>query len=252
MVLIAGFKRISLVDVYNEPTFTLWLCGCNLKCPFCHNWRLAEGDRELCRSVDVRYIIDKVLLTKNFITYLHVTGGEPLLQINALEEIFSGVKNHGISTSLNSNLILSHRLEQLLSKGLIDHIATDLKIPFKELSGLGKESEILWREFIRSLELVQKYNVVFELRIPVARGLTLRYIDKALSSIEGLLNNMTNIYCIVNPLAGEPLVNPRDREWAGKYCNPSMTEVYKVAEIIRKRLRCRVHIKKWGHFEASG
>ena len=248
-VLIAGFKGVSLTDVHNEPTFTLWLCGCNLRCPFCHNWRLAMGDPELCRLVDINYIIDKVVLTKNFITYLHVTGGEPLLQLSALEEVFRGVKEHGVLTSLNSNLTFPGGVEQLLSKDLVDHIATDLKIPFGELSGLGKGSSVLWRKFIESLEVIRGYKVVFELRIPVARDLTLKHIEEALSGIEGLLKSMSNnMYCIVNPLVGEPIVNPRDRDWASKYCNPSMAEVYRVAEIVRERIGCRVYVKKWWSF----
>ena len=246
--LIAGFKRISLTDVHNEPTFTLWLCGCNLRCPFCHNWKLAIGDREICKPIDINYIVDRVISTKKFITYLHVTGGEPLLQLAALEEIFRGVKDHDVSTSLNSNLTFPDRIERLLSKNLVDHIATDLKIPFDELSGLGRESGVLWKKFIESLEVILGYNVIFELRIPVARDLTLKYIEEVLSGIERLLNNMINMYCIVNPLVGEPLVDPRDRDWARRYCNPSMVQVYRVAEIVKERIGCKVYVKKWWSF----
>ncbi|RLG81901.1 MAG: anaerobic ribonucleoside-triphosphate reductase activating protein [Thermoprotei archaeon] len=246
--IVAGFKRISLTDVHNEPTFTLWFCGCNLRCPFCHNWKLAIGDRQLCKPIDINYIIDKVVSTKEFITYLHITGGEPLLQYIVLEEIFQGVKDHGISTSLNSNLTFPDRIEQLLSKNLVDHIATDLKIPFDELSGLTEESSILWRKFVESLKVIQGYNITFELRIPVARDLTLKFIEKVLFEVEELLNKMNSIYCIVNPLVGEPLVNPRDRSWARRYCNPSVAELYRVAEIIKERIGCRVYVKKWWSF----
>lgn len=247
-VFIAGYKRVSLTDVYGEPVFTLWFCGCNLKCPFCHNWRLAISDPEICRLIDTSEIIGKVVLTKDFITYLHVTGGEPLLQVSALEKIFRGVKEHGVSTSLNSNLTFPVRLEYLLSKGLVDHIATDLKIPFDELSGLGRESSILWRKYVESLDVISGYNVVFELRVPVAKDLTLRYVGEALSGIEELLKSIDNMYCIVNPLVGEPLISPRDKEWAKRYCNPSMVEMYRVAEIIREKIGCKVYVKKWWSF----
>jgi len=215
--LIAGFKRVSLTDVHNEPTFTLWFCGCNLKCPFCHNWKLAVGDREICKPIDINYIVDKVISTKKFITYLHVTGGEPLLQLTALEEIFQGVKDHDISTSLNSNLTFPNRIEWLLSKNLVDHIATDLKIPFDELSGLAEKSSVLWKKFIESLEIIQRYNVIFELRIPVARDLTLKYIEEVLSSIERLLNNMLEDIVIHQWLKYIELLKSLKREWGVRY-----------------------------------
>ncbi len=244
-VLIAGYKQVSLTDVYGEPVFTLWLCRCNLRCPFCHNWRLAVADHSVCRYEDVDGIVEDIARAKPYITYLHVTGGEPLIQVDALERLFTGTRGYGIDNSLNTNLTFPDRLERLLSKDLVEHIASDLKVPFQELTGLGERSRGVWERFRRSLEILSGYNVLFELRIPVAHELTLRYIDTTLECIGDILKRIHRIYCIVNPLVGEPLVNPRDRDWSRRYCNPSMDEVERVAEIVRERIGCRVYVRRW-------
>jgi pyruvate formate lyase activating enzyme len=126
----SGWKPVSMVDVYRSVTFTIWLCGCNLKCPFCHNWRIAEGRPEYCRPMDTDRLLDELSASRMLIDYVHVTGGEPLVQYRGLERLFKIVKeNIGVKVSLNTNFTLHKPLELLLRKGLVDHLATDLKIP---------------------------------------------------------------------------------------------------------------------------
>ncbi|MEM4913375.1 MAG: anaerobic ribonucleoside-triphosphate reductase activating protein, partial [Desulfurococcaceae archaeon] len=73
-LVIAGWKSVSLVDVYGYTSFTIWTCGCNLKCPFCHNWRLADNDPSVCYAVDVEKLIEECTASRLLVDYLHVTG----------------------------------------------------------------------------------------------------------------------------------------------------------------------------------
>jgi len=77
-MLTSGWKSTSMVDVRGKVTFTLWLCGCNLKCPFCHNWRIAEG--EGCFPLDEGLLLEELEYGAFLLDYFHITGGEPLMQ----------------------------------------------------------------------------------------------------------------------------------------------------------------------------
>ena len=208
-----GWKSVSMVDVHGKVTFTLWLCGCNLKCPFCHNWRIAEGLD--CFPLDRKALLDELESSSFLVDYFHVTGGEPLIQWRELGSLLAEVKLLEVPVSLNTNLTLIGPLERLLRANLVDHIATDLKAP-PELYGLPeKPSKKLWELFLRGLELVSNYEVPLELRIPVARG-----IDAWPWVKEGLKHLDTDFYVVLNPLVGKPLTNPRNEAWCSNHCWP--------------------------------
>ena len=70
--------------------FVLFLQGCHLKCKYCHNrdtWDINGGEEKTLEE-----IIEKIKNYKNYITIsgggVTVTGGEPLLQVKFLIELF--------------------------------------------------------------------------------------------------------------------------------------------------------------------
>ena len=223
---VAGWKNLSMIDVKGAVTFTLWLCGCNLRCPFCHNWRIAE---ELeCKTLDEKVLLEEINLSKPFIDYLHITGGEPLLQWRELMELIMKIKSLKVSISLNSNLTLIQPLKKLLSINLIDHIATDLKVPPKELYGVLSWKK-LWKLYLKSLKIISDHDIPMELRIPVARGIEgyEEYVKEAIETLK-----YENFYIVINPLLGPPITHPRDEKWCLNHCNPSEKELNKVRSII--------------------
>jgi len=238
--LIAGWKEASLIDVHGAVTFTVWFCGCNLRCPFCHNHRLADVEPGTCRWVPVRGgegSIEKALShAARFIDYVHVTGGEPLVQARAVTELFKAAREMGVRTSLNTNLTLTGPLKELLSEGLVDHVATDLKTPLKEMTGISDEDAL--RNIVKSYEsslkaLAESEGVVLELRIPVAKNLTLRTLPQALKEVEPVLKRLADrVYVVVNPLLGPPITDPRDRGWCAKHCWPDEGELEEAYRIV--------------------
>lgn len=242
-LLVAGWKSISLVDVYGSPCFSLWLCGCNLRCPFCHNWRIVK--RLECKWVDVDKIFDVLQGAARLVDFLHVTGGEPLLQWEALAQLFDLAKKIGLRTSLNTNCTLVRPFEKLLEKKLVDHLATDLKVPFSMLVGLPETvAGKLWKLYLECLSLAAKYGVTVELRIPVPANIEgyLEELDKALNVVSKRLRD-TEWYVVVTPLLGSPHVNPCNKTWCEKHCNPPQTLVGKAA-VVAKRYASRVYVSQ--------
>ncbi len=83
--------------------FIVFLSGCNYRCKYCHNpdtWKMSDGheysaDDVLKEALSCRAYWGK----KGGIT---VSGGEPLLQIDFLLELFSKAKELGISTCIDT------------------------------------------------------------------------------------------------------------------------------------------------------
>jgi len=85
--------------------FILFLQGCALRCQYCHNpdsWKVGDGK---VRSVSE--IIDEVLKYREFFDAsgggITVSGGEPLLQMPYLIELFKACKKHGIHTNIDTS-----------------------------------------------------------------------------------------------------------------------------------------------------
>jgi len=220
LVYSSGWKSVSLIDVYNSVSFTLWLCGCNLKCPFCHNWRLAENDPGVCRWITIDEIVESLSTSLMFIDYLHVTGGEPLLQWASLFKLFREAGNSlGVKRSLNTNMTLKEPFKRLLERVLVDHVATDLKLPYRELYGLPAETaDKLWANYLENLKLVSDYDIPLELRIPVSRLLKPEALDESLNFVGKHLYRLSDLVVIIQPLIGPPVSTPRSVEWCVENC----------------------------------
>jgi len=241
---LAGWKSVSLIDVKGKATFTVWLCGCNLRCPFCHNWRLADRHEPPCHWVGVERVLWELGHAARLVDYLHVTGGEPLIQADALRELFRGSP---VPCSLNSNLTMPGRLRILV--GLIEHAATDLKVPWRVMT--GGASERLWRNWLESLEILAREKITVELRIPVPRNIHgyLEALKKALSEASRRLRN-TTWYIVVNPLLGPPHTDPRDREWCRRHCSPGRELVNEVAGLAKRY--AKTYVNAIEPYRASG
>lgn len=183
-----------------------------------------------CRTVNLDQIIEEVSSAKRLIEYVQTTGGEPLLQVDALAELFRFiVENIGLKTSLNSNLTLFSNFRKLVEKDLVKHVATDLKIPFKETTGVSKVlAEAYWRNYLSSLKLIKEHSIELELRIPVLRGITMDAYEAELGEALNIISSMDNLKIIIQPVKGEPHVEPRCMDWCLHKCNPLQEDLENV------------------------
>ena len=82
--------------------FVVFMQGCPMRCKYCHNpdtWGLNGGKKYTAEEV-----LKEVLKYKNYIASggVTVTGGEPLLQIQFVTELFKMLKENGIHTALDT------------------------------------------------------------------------------------------------------------------------------------------------------
>jgi len=174
---VGGWKDISLVDVLESVSFTLWTSFCNLRCPWCANSRLAQGQER--RLVKVSEIASEVERAAPFIEYFHVTGGEPTLQYKALITLYKAVRERTrLMLSLDTNATIPRALEHILRSVRVEHIAVDLKAPLSDpgkyavASGLSAAmGERIVRMVMSSLEVLLGSVEFLELRTTLVPGL---------------------------------------------------------------------------------
>lgn len=82
--------------------FVVFLQGCPMRCLYCHNpdtWSLTEN-----KQYSVLDILEEFDGVKEFVKGgITVTGGEPLLQINFVTELFKQAREKGIHTALDTS-----------------------------------------------------------------------------------------------------------------------------------------------------
>ena len=173
-VKVAGWIETSLVDVLGNASFSVWFSHCNFRCPWCQN-----GPVVLCREsreVEIGEILDSVKEHAWISDYLHVTGGEPTLQPHQLEELLRRVKSETeLKTSISTNGSNPSVLSELLEKGLLDHVAIDVKAPLSDrelyarVIGL-EEGSVVERVASSLSEILERCGFV-EIRTTLVPGL---------------------------------------------------------------------------------
>jgi len=125
-LLVGGWREVSLVDVLEHVSFTVWLAWCNLRCPWCSNADLARGRG--ARRVSVGELVEMARRARGFVDVFHVTGGEPLLQWRVLKELFRSLRSEvGLPLSLDTNGTLPQALAEVVPD--LYHLAIDVKAP---------------------------------------------------------------------------------------------------------------------------
>ena len=134
--------------------FVLFLQGCNLQCKYCHNrdtWDINGGEY---KSLDE--IFEKIKKYKNYIIPsgggITVTGGEPLLQVKFLIELFKKVKQEGITTCIDTSgmVNITQDIKELLQ--YTDLVLLDIKHiddeRCKQLVGTSNKKELEFAKYL--------------------------------------------------------------------------------------------------------
>ncbi len=119
----SGIQKLTLLDYPEKVACTLFLGGCNLRCPFCHNGTLVTSPEHNIDEGEILAFLQKRI---GMLDGVCITGGEPLLQPD-LENFIAKIKAMGYAVKLDTNGCFPDRLEKLLEKNLLDYIAMDIK-----------------------------------------------------------------------------------------------------------------------------
>ena len=161
---IHGLQKMTLLDFPQRVACTVFLGGCDFRCPFCHNFELIDGSappvmekEELLRFLKTRTgLLDGVA----------ITGGEPCLHRD-LPQLLAEIRSLGFATKLDTNGFHPQMLEEILKDGLVDYVAMDIKnSPEKYALTCGLQ-EIDMEPIRRSVSLLMSGSTAYEFRTTV-------------------------------------------------------------------------------------
>ena len=167
-MLIKGLQKTTLLDFPSKVACTVFTGGCNFRCPFCHNASLVTRmDNEYVISEDA--LFDYLKKRSGILDGVCVTGGEPLLQ-NDIADFCKRIKDLGLLVKLDTNGSKPEKLHELISLGLIDYIAMDIKNS-KRLYPVTCGGVDLLKEAEESVSLIMSSGIPYEFRTTVVREL---------------------------------------------------------------------------------
>lgn len=124
---ISGFNKTTLLDYPGLVAATIFLKGCNFRCPFCHNKSLVlASETDTISEISPEELFSFLKKRQNILEGVCITGGEPTLNTN-LPEFISQIKALGYKVKLDTNGSNPTMLKELLSNKLIDYCAMDIK-----------------------------------------------------------------------------------------------------------------------------
>ena len=167
-----GLQKMTLLDFPGRVACTVFLGGCDFRCPWCHNYELAVGSAEPVMDEEEFFAFLKK--REGLLEGVAVTGGEPCLS-KELPAFLRKIREMGFLTKLDTNGAHPELLEQILREGLADYVAMDIKnSPGKYLltaglTGSEAQQEALLGRVRRSIRLIMELAPDYEFRTTVIR-----------------------------------------------------------------------------------
>ncbi|MBR0404068.1 MAG: anaerobic ribonucleoside-triphosphate reductase activating protein [Eggerthellaceae bacterium] len=165
---IQGLQKMTLLDYPGRVACTVFLGGCDFRCPFCHNFDLVVGPMPVAVSEDEFFaFLDK---RHGLLDGVAITGGEPCLRPD-LPEFIMRIREAGFLVKLDTNGYHPAMLRRLIEEGLVDYVAMDIKnSPQKYARTIGLQ-EINLERISESIALLMDSHIPYEFRTTVVREL---------------------------------------------------------------------------------
>ena len=123
-MIIHGLQKMALLDFPGKVACTVFLGGCEFRCPFCHNADLL--DMSAPGIMDDDELLEFLKKRKGLLDGVAFTGGEPLLRKD-LPELLARVRDIGYKIKVDTNGDHPDLLKEIVQAGLADYIAMDVK-----------------------------------------------------------------------------------------------------------------------------
>lgn len=183
MPTIVGLLSTTLLDYPNKLACSVFLKGCNFRCPYCQNPSLVLSAADYVSPQVYQQITQKypatVLPEEEFFHFLKrrqgilegvcVTGGEPTLY-GDLPDFLSQIKALGFQVKLDTNGSNPELLASLIASSLVDYVAMDIKAAPCKYPAIC-QIPAFPEQVNRSVNLLLKGTVPYEFRTTLVKGL---------------------------------------------------------------------------------
>jgi len=154
----AGFLPTTLLDYPGEVSSVIFLPGCNLTCPYCHNPTIVHPEIDTLDVIED--VLNAIYKRKNLIGAVVISGGEPTLyeDLNEYIEMFKG---WGLKVKLDTNGTNPSLIKTLKP----DYIAMDLKTSLDKYPAIGFSDSV---KILESLNWLKVSGIDYEIRTTAA------------------------------------------------------------------------------------
>ena len=165
-MIISGLVKTTLLDYPSHVAATIFLGGCNLRCPFCHNSSFLEHPVEEYTLEELFAFLKK---RQGILDGVCISGGEPTLNPE-LPEFIKKIRDLGYLIKLDTNGTNPDMLEILMENYLLDYVAMDIK------SSLDKYEKccgcsVNLSAILRSISILLEGRIPYEFRTTVVKEL---------------------------------------------------------------------------------
>lgn len=115
----------SSLDYPGKMALVLFTPGCDLRCKFCHNPQLLKN--QYLTRWDIEEIMGEVESNMDFIDAIVLSGGEPLLHVEAIKNFIKQAKEHDLLIKLDTNGLHPKQTNEIIND--LDYVAMDIKAP---------------------------------------------------------------------------------------------------------------------------
>ena len=163
-----GLQKLTLLDYPGVVACTVFCCGCNFRCPFCHNGSLVTGS-DAGLELDFAGMLEFLEKRRGILEGVCFTGGEFLMHADAVDAA-AAAKALGYKVKVDTNGSFPEALSELITSGNVDYIAMDIKnSPQKYAATCGRDDVL--EKVCASVELLKQSGVEFEFRTTVTGSL---------------------------------------------------------------------------------
>lgn len=158
----SGVQKTSLLDFPDKMATVLFTPNCNLRCPYCHNWRIVvEPSPPFLAEDSVLQLLES---RKRFVNAVVITGGEPTIHED-LPEFLKVLREADFSLKLDTNGFFPRVLMECVPH--VDYVALDVKTALDQYPDLGAKDT---SNFLRSVEILKRDAVEYEFRTTAVPG----------------------------------------------------------------------------------
>ena len=163
---LAGLQKTTLLDFPGKVACTVFLSGCNFRCPFCQNAEILDGSISDISEEEFFAFLNK---RRGLLDGVCVSGGEPLIHAD-IGEFLRKIKELGFAVKVDTNGAFPDRLKALCGEGLVDYVAMDVKnSPERYAKTAGAEIDI--GKIKESAAFLMSGAVGYEFRTTVVKQL---------------------------------------------------------------------------------
>lgn len=233
MVVIKGIQKTTFVDYPGKIAATVFTWGCNFRCVFCHNSALVDAKKgQDLPIIPEAEIIEYLKGRTHQLEGICVSGGEPTIHPD-LPDFIRKLKALGYTIKLDTNGTNPDMLQALITEGLLEYIAMDIKGPI----GLYPQivnMEVNEENILRSIEIIKNSGVRHEFRTTVMPDF---HQEKDIDSVGCMLRGAQH-YSLQQFRASEGVLNASYQE-AQSYTGEELTEMAKKFEPFVKKVTVR-------------